>query len=158
MISNGKPVAKIDDLIQSGLGDINRIAYYRVVMMDPHAGFYNTVYREYATDVYNKLLDYVLNDNQLYTRLRQLLLAEHHQISPRAFESLMTKSVENNIPLETLIEVYNRGYRNNNTKHLTNEQFAFNRVNSFINKGRAFNEDNDLAIKTIKKVARGKHG
>jgi hypothetical protein len=163
MISNSKPVSRIDTLIQDGLGhDLRRLPYYRIVMTDPHAGFYNTIYREYAVEIMNNLLNYVLNDSQMFNRLRQLLQAEHPSLSKKAFESLMTKAVEHNIPLDTLIEVYERGYNNNTTQHLTNEQYAFNRVNSYIAKGKAYTMDTDLAesnaVRTIKKVARGKNG
>lgn len=161
MISNSKPVNRIDTLIQDGLGrNINKLPYYRIVMTDPHSGFYNTVYREYAVEIMNNLLNYVLNDNQMFQRLRQLLQAEHPTISRRAFESLMTKSAQHDVPLETLIEVYERGYASNTTQHLTNEQYAFNRVNSYIAKGKAYTMDTDLTesstVRTIKKVARGK--
>jgi|SRR6516225_3951305 hypothetical protein len=80
MISHRKPVDRITQLIQSGLGrNLKKLPYYRIVMQDPRAGFYNTVYREYAVEIFNNLLDYTLNDAQLYSRLRQLLLNDNRK-------------------------------------------------------------------------------
>jgi hypothetical protein len=63
-----------------------------------------------------------------------------------AFESLFKKSEKSGIDLEVLGEVYNRGW---NTwvegSNVSQQQYAFARVNSFINQGKTyFNEDADL--------------
>jgi len=63
-----------------------------------------------------------------------------------AFASLFKKSEKSGIDLETLGEVYNRGWNawSENSK-VTQEQYAFARVNSYINQGKTyFNEDRDL--------------
>lgn len=63
-----------------------------------------------------------------------------------AFAALFKKSEKSGIDLETLGEVYNRGW-NSWTEGLkvTQEQYAFARVNSYINQGKTyFNEDADL--------------
>lgn len=80
MISKARPTDRINNLIQNGLGhDLNKLSYYRIVMQDPHMGFFNTVYREFAVEIMNNTLNYVLNDNVLYQRLRQLLLADQRK-------------------------------------------------------------------------------
>ena len=56
-----------------------------------------------------------------------------------AKESLMRKAAQSNVDYETILEVYCRGIEENN-----DEQKAFDRVNSFINKGEAINIDSDL--------------
>lgn len=70
-------------------------------------------------------------------------------------ESLIRKANETGISVSILEEVYNRGLRahkNTNTS-LTAEQYAFNRVNSFINGGAAFKMDSDLSeVLVLRKV------
>ncbi|CAB4143613.1 hypothetical protein UFOVP447_190 [uncultured Caudovirales phage] len=63
-----------------------------------------------------------------------------------AFASLFKKSEKSGIDIETLGEVYNRGW---NTwvegSNVSQQQYAFARVNSYINQGKTyFNEDADL--------------
>ncbi len=77
----GKPVDKITQLLQSGLArDQSKIAYYRQVMQDPSSGFTNQIYRHYATDVFNTMLSYMLNDPILYNRFRQNLLQDNPRL------------------------------------------------------------------------------
>jgi hypothetical protein len=67
-------------------------------------------------------------------------------VSKAVFEGLYKKAEKSGIDIETLGEVYNRGRDawNDNGK-VTKEQYAFARVNSFINQGRSyFEEDADL--------------
>ena len=56
-----------------------------------------------------------------------------------AKESLMRKAAEAGIGYKTVLEVYHRGIDEHH-----DEQKAFDRVNSFINKGEAINIDSDL--------------
>jgi hypothetical protein len=80
MIPHSRPIGAITQLLQSGLiDDITKLPYGRQVMIDPRSGFYNPIYREYAVDIMNKLLDIVLNDGQTYNRVRQLLLQDHRK-------------------------------------------------------------------------------
>ncbi len=98
MISRRKPTDRITQLIQSGLGsDLKKLTYYRQVMVDPRAGFYNMVYRNYAVEIFENLVSYVLNDAQLYNRLRQLLLTHR--------EEFQQESEENKRIVETLKKV-----------------------------------------------------
>lgn len=62
-------------------------------------------------------------------------------------EALERKAQASGISVVILEEVYNRGYAaHSNTKtSLTVEQYAFNRVNSFLSQGAAFHMDSDLA-------------
>lgn len=61
-------------------------------------------------------------------------------------KALSKKSQENNIPLFILECVYERGINEwRTTSNKTPEQFAFERVNSFISGGYAYEVDNDLS-------------
>jgi hypothetical protein len=87
MIGHLRSITQIDALIQAGLGrNINKLDWYREVMLDPRSGFYNVNYRDYAVEIFNNLLDYVLNDMALYHRLRTDLLSDNRH--RRIFESI----------------------------------------------------------------------
>lgn len=60
-------------------------------------------------------------------------------------ESLLKKSEKTNIPFSTLKEVFDRGeYSWDASNRMTQEQFAFARVNSYIAKGKAWHMDADI--------------
>lgn len=62
------------------------------------------------------------------------------------FEALAKKSKSSDIPLEIIGEVFDRGYNSWDDSHrVSQDQYAFARVNSYINKGKTFfEEDADL--------------
>jgi hypothetical protein len=68
-------------------------------------------------------------------------------LSHKQVFSLYKKSEQSGIPFETLEEVYRRGYREAIVLQETPEQYAFNRVNSFISGGAAVEMDQDLSEK-----------
>ena len=60
-------------------------------------------------------------------------------------ESLLKKSDKTGIPFSTLKEVFERGeYSWDDSNRMSQEQYAFARVNSYIGKGRAWHMDADL--------------
>ena len=60
-------------------------------------------------------------------------------------ESLLKKSDKTGIPFSTLKEVFERGeYSWDESNRMTQEQYAFARVNSYIGKGKAWHMDADL--------------
>jgi len=65
-------------------------------------------------------------------------------LSHKQVFSLYKKSEQSGIPFDTLEEVYRRGYREAVILHEQPEQYAFNRVNSFISGGVAVEMDKDL--------------
>ena len=71
---------------------------------------------------------------------------EDVQNDTRAFTSLYNKSEKSGIDLEVLGEVYNRGWNAwTEDCKVSQQQYAFARVNSYINEGKTyFNEDADL--------------
>jgi hypothetical protein len=65
-------------------------------------------------------------------------------------ESLLKKSQKTGITFSTLKEVFERGeYSWNASNRMTQEQFAFARVNSYIGKGKAWHMDADLREQKI---------
>lgn len=69
------------------------------------------------------------------------------KIQMQSFDALQKKAEQSSVPFEILHEVFMRGY-NNWQEHMnkTREQTGFERVNSFINKGKTYFEaDQDLA-------------
>jgi hypothetical protein len=87
----------------------------------------------------------MLKDTSLHTS-PQLALDEQSGIvvalTPKQTVSLYKKSKSSGIPLDTLEEVYRRGYAED-----LSEQTGFNRVNSFIAGGAAADMDQDLVEK-----------
>ena len=141
-----KPIDRITQLIQSGLGrDLQKLTYYRQVMIDPRSAFFNGVYREYAAEILNNLLDITLNDVTTYNQVRRILLARQHKVGRKAYESLQAKADSSGVDIELLFEVYTTGVNNDSYPHLTAEQRGFNAVNSFVANKR---------LQTIKKVLR----
>jgi hypothetical protein len=63
-------------------------------------------------------------------------------------ESLIQKSIKSNTNLSVIVEVFSRGISSwePNSKH-DRIQHGFNRVNSFINNGKAMELDKDLLVK-----------
>jgi hypothetical protein len=100
-------------------------------MQQPQQAVYNMVYRPLAAEMFNFLIDCVLNDSVMYNRLRQILM-QQHPTSPHAFEALIAKAETAGIELTKILEVYDNGFRRDFPAHLTPEQRAFNAVNSFI--------------------------
>lgn len=65
-------------------------------------------------------------------------------------ETLIKKAEKTGIPFSTLKEVFERGASlHEDDARQSREQFAFNRVNSYIAKGRAWNLDSDLREEKI---------
>ena len=60
-------------------------------------------------------------------------------VAPKQLVSLFNKSQQSGHPIDTVLEVYRRGFSASQ-----NEQEAFGRVNSFINGGKAVELDSDL--------------
>ena len=70
----------------------------------------------------------------------------HESLTPNALKSITEKAALHQIPADVLLEVYDRGFKayDGSNAKLTPEQFAFNRVNSFLQDGKALDEDKDL--------------
>ena len=77
--------------------------------------------------------------------------SEEVALDSAVYRAIVKKSEKSGVDIATLGEVYNRGmstwYEDTN---VSQQQYAFARVNSFINKGKTyFNEDNDLLVENF---------
>lgn len=167
-IEEAASLSDINFLVVNGLGkDQSKMSYYIRILQDPNVIRNNYAFVPYAAEILNNLTNFIFNDPVLYNRLRSDLVNKRQQSSakmfkagpwgPKAYESLQIKSEKSGIPISTLTEVYSRGYNDQNRpNHLTSEQHAFNRVNSFIAEGKAAQADHDLprnsTLKTVKRI------
>jgi nicotinic acid mononucleotide adenylyltransferase len=106
----------------------------------------NPELRKHLLKVTDKVLEYVMNDTLLYRRFLTLLHNGFLEMKEDQRDSLLMKSQKNNFEYTTLLEVYLRGlaaspiYGNK-----TPQQYAFDRVNSFISGGSSQkNIDSDI--------------
>jgi lambda repressor-like predicted transcriptional regulator len=91
----------------------------------------------------NTIHQFNKDNNPLGEQLKKMLNA----VLPEdvVTESLMKKSEKTGIPFSTLKEVFDRGeYSWDESNRMTQEQYAFARVNSYIAKGKAWHMDADL--------------
>lgn len=81
----------------------------------------------------------------------------YNKFSEQTIDALDRKAEKSGIDIEILGEVYNRGLDAwNDHPKVTREQYAFARVNSFINKGKSYySEDADLVEETVEEGKRG---
>ena len=139
---------KIEKLLRVGLGDIDKISQYRKALSDPESAVKTVVLRKYIVDVLEKFLKLVTDDTILYQRTLANLQKKRHVKESSVTVALKKKSEKSGYDFETLAEVYYRGVQSWNEGSNSNPmQFGFNRVNSFINGGRASRVDEDLVVK-----------
>jgi hypothetical protein len=164
-----RPIDKITWLVRNGLGsDITRLPYYTQAIQNPQGTVSQVAFRGYVAEVLDNLLDIVFKDPVVYARVASQLLSNNKpaNLNSIAFESLIKKAEKSGVAVDTIIEIYNKGYNDQNRpKHLTAEQYGFNRVNSYLAKGGAYKVENPLnntmaeqsiSLKVIKKMV--KHG
>lgn len=142
---------KLDLLLKSGLGSKSNIEQYKRALADTDAAVKDYTLRPLIAEVTRKLLDFVLEDDSCFNKLRYQLArktAKRYGLKESEFSSLVNKSQNKQIPLEIIIEVYQRGLIQQS--NLSPQETAFNRVNSFLNGGKALEEDVDLIEKFYK--------
>ena len=91
----------------------------------------------------NAITQFNQDDDPMGDQLKKMLTA----VLPEdvVTESLLKKSDKTGIPFSTLKEVFERGeYSWDDSNRMSQEQYAFARVNSYIGKGRAWHMDADL--------------
>ena len=96
----------------------------------------------------NTIQQFKQDNNPLGDQLKRMLTA----VLPEdvVTESLLKKSDKTGIAFSTLKEVFDRGeYSWDASNRMTQEQFAFARVNSYISKGKAWHMDSDLREEKI---------
>lgn len=70
--------SECDWLINHGLGDKNKITFYRLTMQNPMQAINTPQYRAYAGEILEKLLGIIRGDNFMWNRLKTLLQQEYH--------------------------------------------------------------------------------
>jgi len=104
----------------------------------------NPKLRPFILKLLNRLLDATQDDPSMFAKmrdkLRRMSQADEKETNEsfKAFTSLKKKSDMTGIPLDVILEVFERE---------DNPDLGFNRVNSFINGGKAWELDSDLAEK-----------
>ena len=74
-------IAQIDQLVSSGLAPVKKLPYARIVMSDVDAGITNMNYRNLAIRIWSRISNFLLTDQVLFNRLRQLLLQSHESVN-----------------------------------------------------------------------------
>jgi hypothetical protein len=139
---------KVDILIKLGLGDQEHLAWYRKVLLEPEAAVKDVRIRQYVSPVIVALVHMMMSDDILYNRVKALLMRKKKKQLPEnltddAMKALVEKSAERDVPLDVLVEVYQRGFYEEG-RDLDPDQNGFNRVNSFLSGGKALDLDRDL--------------
>jgi hypothetical protein len=82
--------------------------------------------------------------------------AEEVDNNTPVFRAIVKKALDAGVDVAVLGEVFNRGYGSwNESRQVSQHQYAFARVNSFINQGKTyFSEDADLHSEEVKSVDR----
>ena len=98
---------------------------------------------EDLVDIIENMIDDLAKEgNPLVETLRGML----DKVAPKnpIYEAIQRKAEGNCIPFEIIEEVFNRGLDAWDGKRGTQEQYAFDRVNSYISHGKAYDLDADL--------------
>jgi hypothetical protein len=145
---NDQKTKKIDFLIKLGIGDQEHLPYYREVLLDPEKAVRVVRCRDYVSKVLIRLVHMMTEDDILYNRIRSILLRKARKLMPEnmsdhALKSLIEKSVESEVPVDVLVDVYQRGFFEEG-RQIDPEQNGFNRVNSFLAGGKALDLDRDI--------------
>lgn len=138
---------KMDKLLRLGLGNPSKIRQYQQALEDPSGAMKYSAMREHIVDVLNKLVAIIEGDSAIYQRIYDSLTKRlRNPAKPSvAYQTLRKKAMKESIDYPVLAEVYLRGVNSWTPKSiLTVEQYAFNRVNSFVHGGKAAQLDEDL--------------
>jgi hypothetical protein len=63
----------VDYLIRLGLGDMDRLSYYRQALMDPKKANQTPYLRKYVAEILDLILNIIFEDPQMYNRVRTKL-------------------------------------------------------------------------------------
>jgi hypothetical protein len=134
-------------ILKAGLAsDPRKLVYYRRVLANPKGAPQDPVLRGPAGDVLKTLLDILFSDTQVWNRVKTILMRKRtftglrEDITDSGLRALIEKSLQHEIPLEVILEVYSRGAEQGS------ENDGFGRVNSFIAGGKAARLDEDLIV------------
>ena len=104
----------------------------------------NPTYRDLIFKVTQNALEEILSDSILYNRFI-VLLQRKSMFGESHFDGLVKKSDQNDVGLDLILEVYFRGLMDwDESQKRDPNQYAFDRVNSFLSGGHAQQLDSDL--------------
>lgn len=137
--------SRLEYALKIGLAaDITKINYYRRVAANPTGYAKEPILRPFGGQMFDTLLTFVLTDSIAWSRFKTIMTKRKNSkglredISDTGLRSLVEKSIEKEIPLDVIFEVYSRG------AEIGGEKEGFGRVNSFIAGGAARRMDGDL--------------
>jgi hypothetical protein len=149
VINEAQDPSRVEFILKAGLArDPRKLTYYRRVLANPKGSVQDPVLRPFAGDVLSTLLEILFSDTQVWNRVKTILMRKRQMnfkglredISDSGLKCLIEKSMEHEIPLEVILEVYSRGAEQGS------ENDGFGRVNSFIAGGKAARLDEDLIV------------
>jgi hypothetical protein len=70
--------SQTDWLINHGLGQKDKLTFYRRAIQDPKGSVTNPQYRAYVGEVADRIFSLIWNDNQMFNRLKTLLQEKYH--------------------------------------------------------------------------------
>jgi len=83
-VSEGVSQSKADYVIRLGLGDPDKIFFYRQAVMNPERAVTNPQLRHYVAETLERCLDLIFNDPQMWTRAQTLLRRKYpNQVASR---------------------------------------------------------------------------
>jgi len=127
--------SRFNQMLRFGLVPTKYIPITQRAFKDIKQAAPNPELRKHIFDVTDKVLEYVMNDDLLYRRMllllhNKFLMKEEHR------DSLLKKAQKHGIEYGTLLEVFLRGLVCSPIHgEKTPQQYAFDRVNSFISGG-----------------------
>ena len=142
---------KLDLLLRLGLADPKQLqTYRRALRSSEKQALSSPQLRTKLADLLDKLIDMITKDPSAYARIRQDVIKgkkEAQKIKEEVLRALHKKAEKNDLPFEVIREVYIRGlvdYEMTPRENITEQQWAFARVNSFVSNGAAASLDEDL--------------
>lgn len=152
---------KLLHLFKIGLADRDELSKYKIAFKDKENNVKFQQYRSHILDIFDKLISIITKNSSVYEKVKQDVLKNYGSAKSnkmqeeKTINALKNKIDDSGIDLDTIIEVYNRGieYCEENGMPIGKlpEQYAFERVNSFINNGEAREMDRDLMEETPKR-------
>lgn len=134
-----------DMLLRIGLVPEKDLPLYRRALINPENSVADPYLRAKLIFLMRKIINVTVGDSVIYNRVRMNVQSkQHNELSIR--EAITKKSNKSGISTDILSEVYNRGMEAwVEDMSLSQQQYAFARVNSYIKQGKTyFNEDVDL--------------
>jgi hypothetical protein len=136
--------SKFNRLLRIGLVQTREISPTQQAFLHMKRSGSNPTYRDLIFKVTQNALEEILSDSILYNRFI-VLLQRKSMFGESHFDGLVKKSDQNDVGLDLILEVYFRGLMDwDESQKRDPNQYAFDRVNSFLSGGHAQQLDSDL--------------